>query len=1699
MPKPQAESPIQELIKQARIQRTSWQRIGYVLSKIFWKKLRLLRQIFFSFLAISIILAIALQFSVVQTAIVRLATDWVSGKLKHKISIQNIKIDFWESTIQIKNLTITDLENKPMIQAQKLWADFDYHTITKNGDVTINDIQLTGGSLNIRYLLKAKDLNINLFIIHLDSLLYPTPSPPSPNPSTTYLKKISLMNFHFNYDDDSSLPISTPNIDWLHFGFHHIQAEIENLRLRADTVQMNIKQFKAQERKTQLKIHELKTTFDYASAYLHLNNLHLAVGNSLINKHLALDYQEPSDLSNFIEKVIITAYLDSAIIHSADLALIAADELKMYQDVWRIRGSFVGKVNNFCLRATDLWFGENTHFKGDFAFQGLPSVENLKMDLQIERAQFLPHDLRQYIPQEETNILLAQMGVTQLHGRFQGTTTHFSTQASVVSQVGLFKANITLALDEKEANSYYKGQILTQNLHIGKLLKLAIPLSTLNLQGEIEGTGFTPQTANFKLKAKIKEAIFNKYAYHDIWIEGKFYHKKFEGNCIAKDTNLNFQLAGRIDFNKQLQYPSKPIGEFNLKTQINRISLQPLGFADVPTIFSANLEANIQGVDLDSLTGNSIVRNLDLHYNKNQLHIDSLQIIAERIGKQQNLQVNSELLQVKMKGNFVFSQLLKDIPTMAQEYVLALKNKQEEIKKYYTNKRKQKKIDDYNIRFQVNFQDLNPILKFVDTTAYLSKNTRLEGFFENGKTETFRLKTLKPIDSLILGKNKIYGIKVDIETTKTADTTVIEAEIHVESNKQEIAGLKTEKFTLNLLWEESEIDFEAELYQQASANFIKLSGALVFNEDSLSISFYPSQLRLLENNWRISANNQINIQGSRIKIHNFALFNAQMRSSRIEANGEISEDPNSHLDLNIKDVELEGFANFLGLPVAGILNMTGFAENLYQKPVFLAEADLENLMYNNFLIGDLTSKIELSEATRSIQLSAYVYRLGKHIMDVAGTYQLEEKQNQLNIITDLKNTDLEIIEPFAQGIVSKLRGQLNGQLVVRGNLSHPIIEGIINLKNGGMKVNYLGTHYTMEGTIGFQNDLIDIQRFILRDEFRHRAMLSGIMTHKGFSHVQLDLKGRFNDFALLNTTIKDNNLFYGRAYATGNMEIKGSPDKLILNINARSEKDTKIILPLFQGTEVSSSDFIEFVSFKDTLQKEKATKQLDLSGLVMNFNLELNDNAEIEIIFDNRTGDIMRGAGRGNLQMKIDTRGEFGMFGTYTIEQGSYNFTLAGIMSKPFKVIPGSKITFVGDIFESILDIDAVYEKPVSLLPLIQTNNPNDLQNPELSRRYPIGVVLDLKGKLLNPEIKLNLDLRKAKSASNSTLQTAIANFETRIQSDEQELKRQAAGILIMNSLFRENSFAGASSSSALNSISEFVSNQLSHFISQVDENLDLNLEINPTDINASRMRFSYRMLDGRLRVTREGGFTNTQNQADFANVMGDWTIEYLLTKEGQLRAKMYTRNNQNLSQTLGTTAAPSSTLTGLSIMHTASFNTLKDFILKKEEKNRQLRSRIERKANYAKTLAQANSNTDIQNETKKDTTLQALRSYLKNRLGKVTFKRDTLQEDNEQIPEFYQQSKNETNKNTIEKKDQKSAPKNNSNSYLQGDEDNEPLPESLRKNNPTEKKTTLQEKEKRKIEKNKEQQLKGDEDNEPAPEFLQKKKEEKIKKIEEK
>ena len=91
----------------------------------------------------------------------------------------------------------------------------------------------------------------------------------------------------------------------------------------------------------------------------------------------------------------------------------------------------------------------------------------------------------------------------------------------------------------------------------------------------------------------------------------------------------------------------------------------------------------------------------------------------------------------------------------------------------------------------------------------------------------------------------------------------------------------------------------------------------------------------------------------------------------------------------------------------------------------------------------------------------------------------------------------------------------------------------------------------------------------------------------------------FDEFSIVYFTIscyKIHQLFYGTIYATGNVGISGRPNAMKLNIKAITERNTAIFLPLYNASEIQTSEFITFIHESDMVEEQSSGNRQRLGG-----------------------------------------------------------------------------------------------------------------------------------------------------------------------------------------------------------------------------------------------------------------------------------------------------------------------------------------------------------------------------------------------------------------------------------------------------------------------------------------------------------------------
>lgn len=1489
----------------------------------------------FIFFTLSVVV-LSMQSSYVQTKVAQYGSEYFSEKLGFKITIEKINIE-WFDQVSITNLNIKDLDNEDFISAERLWVDYDVKQLFTADNILLNDVSLE----QARVLLirdKGEDyFNIDNLIIAIKNLT----SNKEPNQNAT---KTLIIN-HINLSD-ITLGIANLNADSISEGFNYnhfllqqLNADIENFETVRDTIRMKVKSLSALDSASKLNLKQLMTDFEISQSKMSLTNLDLLVNDSHIADSVVFTYKSMNNLSYLVDSVKIDANFKDTKITSLDLAYFAP-YLKRYQDTYIIQGHFSGKVKNFKTKDIQIKFGQGSYLMGDLSMEGLPSFYESFIDFKADRANFLAEDVKQYIADSVTNRKVKIIDNFRFTGKFIGFPKDFVANGVFTSPLGRIESDLNLKVAEDVSQSEYKGNLSTFNFNIGKLLESDSIFQKIQMTGNVNGKGLSLATANLKLNANIGFIGFNGYEYQNIKTDAQLSKEFFKGKLVVKDPILKLDVDGSIDLrdNKNI---------INVNMRLDTVNLKNLKLTKEDVIIKASGSLASEGNSIDQISGQAYLKNVYAKYGKNSLQLDTLGIITSREDSLRNLYINSDLVSGTINGNYSFQKLTTDIQKLTKEIKLNIENNAEALTAYYQEIDSTKIPNTYQVNYDLNVKRINPLIRLFLPKLHVSSNTRLRGNFTYGANSIFNLNM--KFDSLNYDGSSFKNNELDVNISKDFwSKTVLGMAYLFSKNQKLLDQLKTENIESELIWTGQDIDFSAFIQQPEFENTIDISGILTFKEDTTEISITKSNIHALNTDWTFKEENLFYMSNDKMHFKSFGLAS---NSQSILVDGIISNDSSEYLTAKIDNFNLESINTITtGRELKGLTNGIIKFNQLNGKYLILSDLEIKKLLIDDFLVGDITGKSNWKAVENKLDLNFLVNREGKDIIQVKGDYIPRQTENTLDLNAKLTNANLIIAEPFINTIFSELKGFVNGDFKITGNLSHPVINGTGQVNDGQIKVNYLNTLYQFKGAVSFDQDKVSLQNIQLKDLNENLAYLSGDLLHNGFTDLFIDLKGNMNDFQVLNTTSEENNLYYGTAFVSGDVNFYGPAQNLLIDARATTQKGTKMFIPVESSSSIEQEDFIHFINIKDTANQKQAIinqiDDVDITGLTLNFDVEITPDAYAEIIFDIKSGDIIRGRGNGKISLNIDTNGAFTMLGDYTLTEGGYNFTLYNIINKEFSIQSGSRITWDGDPYGGNLDITALYQQNVSLLPIVDTAYSD---SPELKRRYPAEVILDLQGDLLKPQVDFDIDINGYPEVINSdigsySLGPAMASFKAELEADEQEMKRQVFSLIILRRLSPPSSFAV--SGSIGNSVSEFLSNQLSYWVTQIDENLEIDVDLgsfSEEQFNTFQLRLSYSFLDGRLRVTRDGGFTqgNTDDvNQEILGILGDWSLEYLLSEDGKLRVKIYNKTNYNA---LDAVTNAVTTSTGVSLVHVTSFNQLRDVFRKnKDQANRNVPTKEE-------------------------------------------------------------------------------------------------------------------------------------------------------------
>jgi len=400
---------------------------------------------------------------------------------------------------------------------------------------------------------------------------------------------------------------------------------------------------------------------------------------------------------------------------------------------------------------------------------------------------------------------------------------------------------------------------------------------------------------------------------------------------------------------------------------------------------------------------------------------------------------------------------------------------------------------------------------------------------------------------------------------------------------------------------------------------------------------------------------------------------------------------------------------------------------------------------------------------------------------------------------------------------------------------------------------------------------------------------------------------------VLDTEDTEDAYYYGKAFISGRASISGLTSALLIDVNAKSEKGTFIKLPISDEVGVGQKNFIHFMTKEEkfNMNANLVRPNRNYKGLELQFDLDINQNAEIEVILDKETGHNMKGRGVGNLLLQINTLGKFNMFGDFMVYQGEYNFKYRGLINKKFKVRKNGNIVWEGDPLKARLNLEAVYETRAN--PAVLLNNSS------VNQKVPVEVAILINGTISNPEPDFNINLPTVSSTLKSEVQTVL---------DDKDVRQTQALYLLASDSFLSPEGGNVGQSALYNNLFQTMSGVFDDLFFDSDSKISVEVgyvaaERTPngeTNGNVS-VSTSFNIND---RISVNGVLGVPIGDVNQAAVIGDLEILYRVNDDGTLNFKVFNRENDinYIGEGVGYTQ-------GIGITYQVDFDTFDELVNK--------------------------------------------------------------------------------------------------------------------------------------------------------------------------
>ncbi|MGZ5133662.1 MAG: translocation/assembly module TamB domain-containing protein [Flavitalea sp.] len=1339
--------------------------------------------------------------------------------------------------------------------------------------------------------------------------------------------RVRLNNNNIRYDNDN-MPKLSRGMDYAHLNAQQLTLHADNFVFTMDSIAADITKGEFSEQ-SGFTLTTLQTKFMYAARQTYLEDLLLETPGTTIRRSAIVKYPSIKSLQKNIGAMEMDIDLVNTRIQTKDILVFAPQlasqpAFRNKSAMWFINSRITGSIANMRIHELQFRGLQNTRVDLNGTLNGLPDINKVNASLSIRTLGTTKTDIQSLVPANTFPANITLPDRVDLNGTVAGNMASLRTDLDIRSNFGSASVDGTFGNLTNPANFQYNTVIATRSLNLGRILQNEQSFGTITANITAVGKGTDPKTATANIKGFVQSAVINKYNYTNVELNASIVKQQLVAEMNVHDPSINLSLNAKSDLSAS--FPSVQITADIDSIQLHRLNLTP-----EPLFYRGNITGNFPVTDPKNLSGELLITNSVIATKDQRLVLDSVALKAGKSDSGQFITVRSDAINASLTGQYNLVQLGSVIQQTIQPYYKIVQNYQVV------------PVDPYD--FRLNVQVINgPLIKgFVPGLQHLEPVAITSHFATNqGFQATVRTALV------VLNGNSMENLNLNAGTSGDA--------IRLNATMQKFAigtSMNLYATSVNASVANNRINFMIGVKDKRAEDKYRLGGIVDQPEFGVyALALHADSLLLNYEAWTLAPNNLVrfNTNNGDINVANFVLSKGPQQLSIQSTSTAV----NSPLQVNFGNFRIGTVSAFMKQDTVladGTLNGQVVLSNLATQPTFTSDITVTDLTVMKDTVGNLALKV--NNTTQNVFTAEGTLSGRGNDVSLNGQYYVKPaNQGNFDLTLDIRQLQMTSIAAASMGSLGRASGHIDGKLDINGTFAKPDVNGSLNFNKVGFTPAILGNYFMVDQErININQAGILFDTFTIKDSINNNLVLDGYAYTSNFINYRFDLDIKADNFQALNTTKRNNALYYGKLYFSSDLHVAGTEKLPVVDgaITINENTDFTLVMPQQQPGVAEREGIVRFVDM-DSVKIDTALfaaydtlNRANVAGIDVTLNIEVNRKAQFSLVVDEANGDFVRMRGEAQLSGGIDKSGKVTLTGSYEIEEGSYEISL-NLLKRKFDIRKGSKIIWLGEPTRAEVDVTAVYIANTSPLTLVEKEiegNPNYYK-----QKIPFEVHLKLEGQLMRPEISFDITLPENKTYTvggnvNEIVEVKLAQ----LRQDPSEMNKQVFAVLLFNRFVSENPFASGGGGGfnagmmARQSVSKLLAEQLNDLTSDLIAGVEINFDIqsyedystgqasNRTDLNVS---LSKQLLNDRLKVTVGNDFnlegSQTAEGGTGAGLAGNIALDYQLSKDGRYMIRAF-RKNEYEGQVDGYIIE-----TGITFVITLDFNHFRELFRKKKK-----------------------------------------------------------------------------------------------------------------------------------------------------------------------